>query len=205
MATRPKPYPLSPAQLLAHAEQIREPRAKALFSFLYLTGARISEAVRVKPVDVVYEDEVLARVRLEVHKKRRAVPRRVVPIPKGRAAKCYEDLFWRYVKDFLFMHDSLEMPFRVWRNMSEWIAREVPPMEVLAVLPDGREGYIEKRFNPHFLRHARASHLVEYYGARDHQLRVFFGWADTRMASQYVEMREVDTIFFEKPITNRTP
>ena len=54
---------------------------------------------------------------------------------------------------------------------------------------------ITKKLHPHYLRHCRAKHLVDYYNFSDTKLRVFFEWSDTKMAATYANAVELEASF----------
>lgn len=47
-------------------------------------------------------------------------------------------------------------------------------------------------YNPHFLRHLRATHLVVEYDFNEYLLTRWMGWSDTRPAKHYMELRIKD-------------
>ena len=45
-------------------------------------------------------------------------------------------------------------------------------------------------WNPHYIRHLRASHLTKYYGYSDTDLRTALGWASASMSARYTHSDE---------------
>jgi len=169
------------------AESIRYDRDRALFILLYLTGCRIRELVRKK-------DKVTGRWRKSIIKndiqlterngrkillinlrnqKNRERKRKDIPIPLDIKENA---LFFNMLTDYI---NSLG-------NESELF----PMSYQNAYLVVSKLG-----FNPHFIRHIRLTHLVTKYGFKEHQLRIYAGWTDSRPAKNYLEMVWEDLLY----------
>jgi len=48
------------------------------------------------------------------------------------------------------------------------------------------------KFNPHFIRHIRATHLITLYDFNEQTLIEFMGWSDARPAKHYMELSKKD-------------
>ncbi len=195
--------PFSPKKVLEYTEMIEDDLAKALFSFLYLTGARISEATLFKPIDILHEDKDKVKLVITTLKRRKPKKRiSVIPI-NPKYAKCYEDKHWEIVSSYIRQFSPSEKVFARWGNMSEYLKRHVPELEGAGATLQGERIVYTKPFNPHFLRHCRNSHLVEVYHASSHELKAFNDWSNTNPAEVYVHVQNVEVIFFGKQIFSK--
>lgn len=159
---------INKAQVLERIGRITNERDRALFSFLYLTGARISEVVRrFLPSNITLQkigkvEYMVLKVYTE--KRRRNDMERNIPISIGSNK---EMVAW----------------------IQDWAVGKTPtnPLFSISRRHAGRLCHKWLGFNPHFLRHIRTSHLSES-GYEEQELRLWHGWADSRMASRYVHL-----------------
>lgn len=197
---RPILYAANPDILLEMGENIADQNARSLFFLLYLTGSRISEAIDFTMSKVnLHENYTSIRMKILKRKNDGKDIRKVV-IPLGPAAKCNENKMWEYLFDYISNFEYLEYPFKKWHNMSEYLARQVGNISLDAHIFSHSnntwyDDVIQKRFNPHYLRHCRATHLVQYYDFADAELRNFFGWKNANMAVNYTNMRTLRDAF----------
>jgi len=203
---RPYYYQIPPKELLDHGESITDPCAKALYFFIYLTGARISEAVDFRLNHLTVKDNYY-KVRMRVAKKRSSsVSERVVLIPRKKHAKCFEQKMFNYVLDYLKSFKSIDRPFRKWGKehgkghyMSSYLRKRIPTITIPAKVKNADgvwyEGTVTKPFHPHFLRHCRATHLHDYYRFTTIELRRFFEWSTDAMAASYTKGSSVMRAF----------
>lgn len=159
----------------------------ALIYALYLTAARASEINRitasdfqVKPNPETGENEVTVRV--PTLKNPRVIKREVIiPVYNPWEAKMWETLgaLGRYrlehEQDLMFPLDRFQI-YRASRKIAyPAIAKR-----------DNQTLEFEFKTNPHYWRHCRLTHLVEYYHFDDFDLMTFAGWSSTDPARTYV-------------------
>ena len=178
----PKQWRTLPAVLtVAEVEKLLEPaseeplamRDRALLEFAYATGARVSELVGVKILDVVYE-EGLVRVFGKGSKER------VVPI--GRRALGAVALYAREVRPSLDRGRG--------RGVLFLNARGTPLSRVGAwgiIKQAARRAGLTKRVTPHTLRHTFATHLLEG-GADLRAVQEMLGHADLCTTQLYTHV-----------------
>ena len=178
----PKQWRTLPAVLsVAEVEKLLEPaseeplamRDRALLEFAYATGARVSELVGVKILDVVYE-EGLVRVFGKGSKER------VVPI--GRRALGAVALYAREVRPSLDRGRG--------RGVLFLNARGTPLSRVGAwgiIKQAAKRAGLTKRVTPHTLRHTFATHLLEG-GADLRAVQEMLGHADLSTTQLYTHV-----------------
>lgn len=166
----------TPQEILNIGLKISDDKLRALFSILYLTGARIDEvarSLRKKDIEIIERDGrkiALFTLRNEKHKNRRF---KQIPIPLDREIE--KEIFKLAIPHL----DTLQLDEYVWDYIGDYGRR-------LLVREIG--------INSHWLRHIRASHLVTYYDFNEHLLMLFMGWTDGRPAKHYMELRWFDLL-----------
>lgn len=138
-----------------------------LLAVLYLTGARISEVVKVlrkKDFDFETDPDVVV-VTVHTEKRKRGIPIRKVPYRKTDPLAFYVERKLSKLEGrdgVLFdMHRST-----AWRHLKD----------------------VSPRLWCHLLRHARFTHLVSKKGMDLNQLVVVAGWSDPSPAKTYVHL-----------------
>jgi len=163
---------------------------KAITYFLYLTGARASEANKVliddfdkKPNPTYSSTETIVHLPTL---KNPSLIKREVTIPTYRPI---EKAMWRQVQligqrainkglDRLIPYNR----FKIYRMTTKIKF----PLLVKRYEPHQTVEIAEFKVNPHYLRHCRLTHLVDEYGLDAYELMQFAGWSNTNPASIYV-------------------
>lgn len=145
------------------------PRDKALVSFLYESGCRISELLNIKLKDVKFEEDYAL---VNVMGK---TGNREIPISKSIPL----------LKTWLNYYDSKDKEAYLF------------PLGYIGVSKILRKLFkragIDKPFNPHQFRHSRATELAK--SLTEAQMKQFFGWVQgSNMASVYVHLSGRDLI-----------
>lgn len=157
------------AQIETAIMSIESLRDRAIFSILYVTGARVSEVTRrltVADIEVKTEgNRAFSLFRLQTEKRKKNVIR-ILPIPYD-SHKAFIDTINNYIKGYDLKQG--EVLFTLSRNHIYRLAKE------------------ELGLHPHFLRHTRTSHLAEL-GFTEQELRTWGGWTDTRPISIYTHL-----------------
>jgi len=168
-------------ELVSMVNECKEPRVKALFSILYLTGCRISEILAKKgtdfqgdfqgltPKQVAFdyiEGKEVVYIRTPNRKnKNRTSKRQPIPLIK-------EKELYKFVYDYI----KGKEPTRPIFDFGIRRARQLLLKHF--------------KFNPHFIRHIRLSHLVIHYDFNEQALVRFAGWSDGRPSKHYIEMND---------------
>lgn len=173
-----EPQKISYEQLKQAIETIELLETRALASFAYATGARVSELLLLESKDVYYgqdNEKDYLFVSCPILKKRKIpLPRRTPPV------KLEED--W------------LVRPMVSWANLQEGKLFDFDRFKALrylqkAVVINGEP------INPHGFRKLRATHLRRYYHFDSYQLKKFFGWASIQPSEFYVGLDNQDILY----------
>lgn len=163
-------------------------RDRALFCFLYLTGARVEEVVRgKKKLGVKKKDLELVKidgkdflvVSLYTLKNRKH-PIRKVPIPIEKEGELV-----KYILDYVKNLNGSDYLFPFTKQRAWQIVR--------FILIKFKKRSNNKFMNAnHFLRHCRLTHLVTIYDFTDQDLVKFAGWGSSAPAAVYSHLRFKD-------------
>lgn len=147
-------------------------RTRSLMSFIYLTGARISEAIEVKKDQLVLEEPFITVYNMRVLKRGKIEVKRTVPI----RIETHKD----FLVNIFAYTESHRSPY---------------------LFPSRRGEHIKARWArklitkvyawPHFLRHLRCSHLAQK-GLTAYQLKQYMGWARVDTGENYVRLSAED-------------
>ena len=168
-------------------------RDHLLLAMLYNTGARVSEIVGVRLVDVVLEGAACVHLQGK-GRKQRSVPLWKTTVLEIRA--------WMRLNPHLRAEAAL-LPNRDGRAMTRcnvWQRLELAASHAAAHLP----GLTKKRVSPHTVRHTTAMHLLQS-GVPFHVIALWLGHESTNTTHRYVEadiaMKEKALARLEAPDT----
>lgn len=166
----------------------------ALSAFMYLTGARISEALAMKVSHIEEQENGVYIVNLKTLKSK-IYPLRRLPISPAKSDKPFYRIFKNYLDsigesdegDFLFPFSS--------RYVVNNLLKKVYTDNILH-LDHINKKWIERpyRMHPHYFRHCRLSHLASVFGFGEIELMKFAGWSSTRPAIFYVKISYKDIL-----------
>lgn len=169
--------------IISTAQQIADPRTKALFIITYWTAGRIGEIVRKKDKDDNQLNSIKKKdlVFMDINNR----PSILINIRNQKNRK-------KHIKDIPIMLDR--------RENQELLAELTPYLNKLELedeLFPFAYTYAYKLLtrvfsNPHWIRHVRLTHLVVLYDFSEHFLKRYAGWTDTRPGQHYVELRWTD-------------
>jgi|SRR6056297_594227 len=177
----------TPNDILDTAYKIRKYRNRALYVLTYLTAGRISELIRYqyyknkkdihpsikrKEINFTKKDGrevMLITIRNEKNKRKR---KKTIPISLDNDFhKKLVNSIMPYLQEKEF--DEELFPFK-YQYTYHKIFKEI--------------------CNPHWLRHVRLTHLIVYHGFSDFLLQRYAGWANTKPAGIYSELRWGDIL-----------
>lgn len=182
---RKKAFPLAPSieTVIRTSKRYSNPDDSLLFSWLYLTGQRVSEALDVKRGDVRIREEKGERFMVvdSVTKKNKEQPRREIPVPMDLIEKDMVALVWTAYENY-----KPEVPLFYYSRQQAF--NHLSEVKITCRFIDNKtkqrfEGPL--RIYPHFLRHCRATHLASEYGYDLRRLMNYFGWASPAMPNTY--------------------
>ena len=163
-------YIVTKADAQAMIDRARNPRDKALFALLYLTGARESELIELREKDIIASiEEKLVYIRLTTKKL-------------GR------------VKGFVIGDRTLEIPRDApfmdavinWASIKPGLLFEINESRVRQLVYE----YSDNRFCPMNFRHSRLTKLSRA-GASVDELMYFKGAADLKSVGSYIRAKPI--------------
>lgn len=170
------PIILTQAEIEQLIEACRNPRDKALISFLYESGCRKGELVSIKIENVVFTEYGAT-----------------VTLPKGKTGPRTIPIVYAasYLRQWIEGHPTKGNSDPLFCSLQEPFAQfSFSGLSHLMRNLKERTG-IEKKLYPHLFRHSRASHLANQL--TEQQLKRFLGWtAGSNMAAVYVQLSLCD-------------
>ena len=176
--------------IISIAKSVRNDRNRCLFVLTYLTAGRLQELVRykgrykkkgeerssIRRDDIKIEERMgrsilLINLRNEKHLKKH---RKNIPVPLDISEN---QVFFSLISGYLDTLEKDEELFSIGYKRGYVILSKI------------------NRWNPHWLRHIRLTHLVTIYNYREHQLMLYAGWSDNRPARHYLELRWEDLLY----------
>lgn len=172
--------PPTRTELLAKLNTITNPKHKALFTFLYLIGGRIEELVGLPKKDYPPIMKYQLETKISTDGKELIVVRNVRTLKTKKA------------NDFRHIPISVNSE-KEFLNLFNGYFGTLSPQEPLfdysrVYVWQLAKKYFGKDWFPHWFRHTRATHLVEYYGFETNQLVQFFGWKNVNRTLTYVHL-----------------
>jgi integrase len=168
------------------SRQINQPDYQALFNCCYLFGLRITEALGLLPENVSVRDYESNRVFVaEVATlKNRHYPLRY-PVAWERG------LEGTMANEFIAYANNTDPQEYIFRGLTRQKAHyhfNKARIKMGAITWKPREyTVVERGIFPHYLRHCRASHLVNWYNFDELKLMIYMGWSDPKLAAAYVK------------------
>jgi integrase len=206
---KPQPMPISQEELFELSNYMTSEQDKVLLCFLYLTGCRISEALRVQVRDMELSTVNLPSGRIVkaisinmiTLKKKRGIPRRTVYVNLvGLDLKMYEVVnSWRnklpMEESYLFNYGDISKN----TNRARWVAYHRMAKIKCAVKgiapPDGRMVDLRNfHLYNHYMRHCRAYHLKTIYRLNGDEAKAFFGWSSSALWDRYGSETATDVL-----------
>lgn len=194
-SNKPVPEVISMEETLSLWEEYDRPEDKTLFALLYITGCRITEALGIRPVDMETATMEAAspmrvlKIKL-VTLKNRKHKFRIVPVPiENKVEGKMSEFIFKYIEKNNIPDDRRIIRLsrsNAWNRLSSkrLIARATHNKKVI-------ERY-EFKVRPHYLRHCRLTHLVQYYDYNETKLTYFAGWTNSAPAVVYVRLNWMD-------------
>ena len=173
---REPPIILTQAEIEQLIEACRNPRDKALISFLYESGCRKGELVSIRLENVVFTEYGAT-----------------VTIPQGKTGPRTIPIVYAasYLRQWVESHPTKGQCDPLYCSLQEPFAQfSFSGLSHLMRNLKERTG-IKKNLYPHLFRHSRASHLANQF--TEQQLKQFLGWtAGSNMAAVYVHLSQRD-------------
>jgi len=199
MRKKPIPMAIDPKDLfdivhrINNLNTIHRWSATCLASFLYLTGARITEALNVKFRDIEIKSDNLILVDLRTLKSKIYTIRKI-PISPVKTDKPFFEILKIYLTEEEFDKEDYVFPFSS-RFLVYRIFEKITIENLLQLDPNSRK-WIEKdyKLHPHYFRHCRLSHLVSIFNFSELELMRFAGWSSTKPCVFYIKLNYKDLL-----------
>lgn len=132
---------------------------KAFFSFLYLTGCRVGETLKIRTTDFGWQGTDYLYISIEVEKRKNF---------KHTLKISFQAPFIQYLTAYLNHVPEGDLLWKVCtRQLETWVKKA------------------NSRAYPHLFRHTRLTRLAEM-GATETQLMTWAGWTDTKQTGRYI-------------------
>ncbi|WP_292379341.1 tyrosine-type recombinase/integrase [Methanosarcina sp. UBA289] len=173
---REPPIILTQEEVERLIEACRNPRDRALVSFLYESGCRKGELVSIRLENITFTEFGAT-----------------VTIPRGKTGSRTLPIVYSasYLRQWIDCHPTKGSCDPLFCSLQEPFARfSFSGLSHLMRVLKERTG-IKKKIYPHIFRHSRASHLANKF--TEQQLKQFLGWtAGSNMAAVYVHLSQRD-------------
>ena len=197
---------------------IKDEKIRALFFITYLTGARICEVVRKYKFDIIQKpapledyDVMISGKNIKRYMKKRVYDDDGNPIIErgmrrkditflNRDGRKIMLIFLRNEKNQKKLTKDIPIPLdrqetiTIYNSIIDYITSIEMNDELFPFGYQYAYRKIKGYFNPHWLRHLRATHLTVNYGFTETELKIYLGWTDTRPAAHYIEMKWADLL-----------
>lgn len=195
------------------------PRDKALFSILYLCGARVEEIVRHQKIRYLKKQVYQIKgghgkkVNVQDYTKKKIVNKQPSLTPEQIVIEPNEGKKILIIKLRNLKNKNrgeqiklIPVPLdldndkhKIYLKFSHiiWNYKKLldKDEEMFPITKRRAEQIILKAgFNPHFLRKLRLTHLVKYHNFTDQKLKTFAGWSDSRPSKHYIKINWRDLI-----------
>lgn len=177
---------IEPEQIERGIHQLPHLKIKALGSFLYLTGARISEVTGHKPIK--YEGIKTNQLIMENIDGKDFLIVKKVPCLKRKKG----DVVFRNIPISLEENKELIsyiLQYKKQRETEEPV-KDFKYPRLFNLCRQGAWKMVDRHFNwfTHFFRHLRTTHLTERYSFNPADLKEYHGWTTIAPADKYVHL-----------------
>jgi integrase len=184
---RPKPFAISIDELYNLGQQLKDQEQQALYYTLYLTAARVSEALQLQKRDVwkgIDKDKEALIFRVITSKTKDSPPRNL-PVYLDGIEKEMALAVWSWRDTKLNEDDKL---FHFSRRRAGNIIATLR-INVRVIMPDNTYSeLLDFNLYPHYLRHCRLTYLITEKHYDLHSLMQFAGWKEVNMANTYAKL-----------------
>ena len=180
---KPVYYPMELENLYNTLNQLPRPYEQ-IAKTTYLFGLRITETLQLKPQDLTLEEINKKRILTcnTITLKNKTDPIRKIPSWNiGTEGKIQEELI-NYLEN-----KEMKKPLFPWitRQNTYHHLHKIPITIKAATIKPRKVFYITRPLFPHYLRHCRASHLVNLRKQDHIKLMYYMGWSDPKLANAY--------------------
>ena len=191
-SNKPVPEVISMEETRDLWKEYDRPEDRTLFSLLYITGCRITEALNVRPEDLekaTLDIGEILKINLITLKNRRH-KFRILPVPiDNKIEKELTECIYKYIQVRKIPDDKKILKLsrtNAWNRLSsKYVTTRATQNKQII------DNYSFK-VRPHYLRHCRLTHLVQYYNFDETKLTRFAGWTNSAPAQVYIRLNWMD-------------
>jgi len=162
---------LDQSEILQLIKKLSSLRDQAFLCCLYLTGARVSEAIQIKTEDV-HNINGLTVIDVFTLKRKKGVPIRKIPLPKESEMT---QIFLQWIEQCKKL--GAKYVFHNAKNVNKPIKR----CNAWKIVKKA-----DAKLFPHLFRHYRLSHLAEKMNPSE--LMQFAGWSNLQPSGTYIHL-----------------
>jgi len=158
---------------------------RVLYYLLYLTGARLNEALKLRRKDIKVHTISGKRVYLIrlITLKNKISPERYVPIIEDSSIVSY------MIEEILEYISNINEENKLFRTYDRAVQRVFERIKFTTRAREGGTDNIIDEYTfklwPHYLRHCRIEHLLNKYNLNDPAMVALMGWTDSRPLRMY--------------------
>jgi len=181
---KPIYYPLELPTLYNTINQIKTPYDQ-IAKITYIFGLRITETLQLKPQDLTLENINNQRILTcnTITLKNKTEPIRKIPSWNINTEGKIQDDIINYLEN-----KEMKKPLfpGITRQNTYYHFKQTPITIKAATIKPRKTFEITRPLFPHYLRHCRASHLVNLRNQDHLKLMYYMGWSDPKLAISYV-------------------
>lgn len=181
---KPRPQSASFDTLQRAFKQYQDPADRFLAQWLYLSGQRVTEAIKTKRSDVELQTIRGQRFMMvdSLTEKNKQNVRRKIPIPMFGFEQEMAEAVWSSIEN---LKPEVRLVYFTRQTCFNHLNKVSIPCNFIHHITNERfEGVLP--LYPHFLRHCRASHMHQNHGFQSLDSMQFFGWSSDAMPNLYI-------------------
>lgn len=182
---KPLYYPLETPNIYNTIQQIPKEEYKMLATATYLFGTRITETLHIQPQDLKLHkigNKHILKAEVLTLKNKKTPTRTPYALEIETEGKMLTQL-WNYTQNF----KKNQYIWNMSRQQATYHFGKAQITTTAINLKTKQKYTITRKLFPHYLRHCRASNLVNTHQMEGLDLTNYMGWSDPKLAMVYVK------------------